>query len=270
MKFAQSLQSAIKYSAVATVFAFSAVVSTAHADSLSQGAGSKTVSEKLTFGNLAERTVSTGAFEVKLASAPSSPFWVYCLDPLEGFTGGTTTSEISLFTYLNGGQYVNQFAGTAYTQAVAGGYKNQNTTTVLNKLVDLYSHAYLDSMNTPTKSAAFQYAVWEVIGGTDYSGTSSNSLRYGANNNDTSFKNAANAYLAGLSTGNWGSLAAVNNKFTYTVFTSDPSYASQNLLRVTASTTTNTGAPVPAPGTLALVSAAFAGLVYSRRRKQPA
>jgi hypothetical protein len=271
MKFAQSLQVAIKVSAVATVFAFSAVVSTAHADSLSATGIQKTQLEKLQFGNVAESTVNTGAFEVKLASAPTTPFWVYCLDPLEGFNNSTNaTTSMSLFTYLNGGQYAGQFSGSNYANAVAGGYQAQNTNTVLTKLVDLYSHAYNDSLMNSTKSAAFQYAVWEVIGGTDYSGTSSNSLRYGANNTDANFKSAANVYLAGLSTGSWGSLAAVNDKFTYTVYTSDPSTASQNLLRVTSSTNNNTGAPVPEPGSLALVSAAFAGLVYSSRRRKTA
>jgi hypothetical protein len=183
MKFAQSLQVAIKVSAVATVFAFSAVVSTAHAaDSLSATGIQKTQLEKLQFGNVAESTVNTGAFEVKLASAPTTPFWVYCLDPLEGFNNSTNaTTSMSLFTYLNGGQYAGQFSGSNYANAVAGGYQAQNTNTVLTKLVDLYSHAYNDSLMNSTKSAAFQYAVWEVIGGTDYSGTSSNSLRYGAN-----------------------------------------------------------------------------------------
>jgi hypothetical protein len=47
MKFAQSLQVAIKVSAVATVLAFSAVVSTAHAESLIATGNRKTVSESL-------------------------------------------------------------------------------------------------------------------------------------------------------------------------------------------------------------------------------
>jgi hypothetical protein len=128
MKFAQSLQVAIKVSAVATVFAFSAVVSTAHADSLSATGIQKTQLEKLQFGNVAESTVNTGAFEVKLASAPTTPFWVYCLDPLEGFNNGTNaTTSMSLFTYLNGGQYATQFSGSNYASAVSGGYQAQNT-----------------------------------------------------------------------------------------------------------------------------------------------
>jgi hypothetical protein len=275
MKFAQSLQVAVKYSAVTAAIAFSSVVLTAHADTLSYGGVQATQVEQLKFGNKAESGVNSGAFKVYQNSDSANPFWVYCLDPLEGFNNATnTTTSMSLFTYLNGGQYTNQFTGGNYTQAVAGGYKAQvNTSTVLSKLVDLYSHAYNDSLGSNTKSAAFQYAVWEVIGDSDYSSASSNTtgLRFGASNVDSAFMSAANNYLSAISGGSttWGSLGLTTaSNFTYTVFTSNPGAASQNLLRVTASTTTNTGTPVPEPGTLALVAAAFAGLAYSGRRKK--
>lgn len=257
--FKSVMQTAL-FAAAATLWAVPA-----HAQ-LTQSGSSLLQSEQLRFGNNAAANVNTGAFQVQQGSG--SPFWVYCLDPLDGFNNSpNTTSTMSLFSFLNGGTYTAEFAQAGYAGAVAGGYTTQNTTTVLNKLVDLYSHAYNDSLTSTVKAAAFQYAIWEIIGDSGYSGTTGG-LVYGSGNADTTFKTQANSYLSAISGGatTWASLGlSTAATFTYTVYTSNPEAASQNLLTVTSSTVTNTGAPVPEPGSLALAMAALLGLAFTRQ-----
>ena len=153
----------------AQVCAISALVaglgaSNAHADSLKQTTGpALTRSEQLKFGGNAEGSGAVGAFTVQQytgangsGSTVGSSFLVYCLDPFNYQSSATSIGTSSLFDYLNGGTYANQFTQGStsstsfgnYTAAATGGtpYKAQNTTTVLNKLVDLYAHAYADSV----------------------------------------------------------------------------------------------------------------------------
>jgi MYXO-CTERM domain-containing protein len=243
--------------------------------------GNKYATESIKF------TGSTGTYYNQTMGAinvndGTSSFWVYCIDPLTAYGTPNTYAVSSLYSYLNGGSYTAQFAQTGYTSKAANGYDDQNTAGILNKLVDLYSHAYNDSLTSNLKSAAFQYAVWEVMGESSLGG-SSGGLRYNTSNvvgttMPGTFRSQVDAYLSALSTGSWGSVwnsatGTVGNylasaaTFTYTVYTPTPTSGSQAFLKVSSSTSTNTGTPAPEPGTLALAAAALFGLGYTRRRQ---
>lgn len=223
---------------------------------------SNTTTVSATFGSTSSNT-SAGAFQVK--DSNNDAFWVYCLDPLTAYKAGATYNTASLVDFLTLGgansSYNKLFTNPAYSGVTP--YAAQNTTTVLNKLVSLYSHAYNDSLSNSTKSAAFQYAVWEIEGEAAYSSTSGG-LKTATTGG---FKTQVDAYLNALTSNNWTSVNGLNlsatKNYTYTAYVSSPLGGSQTFLRVTDAPNT-----VPEPGSIALVSLALFGVAYTRRSKR--
>jgi hypothetical protein len=239
---------------------------------------SLTESHTITFGAKAAASSNLGAWKVNegtSAVAGAGSFWVYCLDPLNGFQTPDTYDKTSLSNFVNGGAYANLFAGTNYQD---GSVKNMyddvttSTTKVLSDLTKLYSHAYADSLTSGTKSAAFQFAIWEIEG--DGKGKNSDGKYYADGytdsgldvNETTTFTTQVNAYLAALNNNAWGAVNGANlttaTNYTFSVYNPNPA-GGQALLRVTAA-----GTSVPEPGSLALAGLALFGVVYTRRQSK--
>lgn len=256
-----------------TVLAMLAMVGGAQAanTNLNTTGASTKLTANTNFGgtNTTANNTSMGTFQVLDSSG--SAFWVYCLDPLTTYVQGASYSTASLsdFVALGGSNssYNQLFTKAPYVNAnnaVAGttnDYKAQNTTTVLDKLTSLYAHAYADSLTNATKSAAFQYAIWEIEGDASYSSTAGGLTTASTG----TFKTQVDAYLTALTTNNWASVGGLNlsavTNYTYTAYVSNPLGGSQSFLRVTP------GATVPEPGSIALVSLALFGVAYTRRSK---
>ncbi|ALT77642.1 PEP-CTERM sorting domain-containing protein [Paucibacter sp. KCTC 42545] len=227
---------------------------------------SNTTTVSATFGSTTSNT-SAGAFQVK--DSNNDAFWVYCLDPLTAYKAGATYNTASLVDFLTLGgtnsSYNKLFTNPAYSGVTP--YAAQNTTTVLNKLVSLYSHAYDDSLKSAAKSAAFQYAVWEIEGESAYSSTSGGLKASAILSTAAGFKTQADAYLTALTSNTWTSVNGANlsatKNYTYTAYVSSPLGGSQTFLRVTDAPNT-----VPEPGSIALVSLALFGVAYTRRSKR--
>jgi len=247
------------------------------------GSGSSLIeSHSLVFGNTSARDVGMGAWKVNEGTSNalgSSSFWVYCLDPLNNYVSPDTYDKVSLNNFVNGYQatpggptmgYASIFAGTNYQAAgVKGIYDDSTTTTarVLSDLTNLFEHAYADSVTSSTKSAAFQFAIWEILG--DGAGKTSDKKYYSAaytnsgldvNETGTSFKNQVDIYLAGLN-GTWAAGLSGTTNYTFSVYNPNPSGSGQALIRATVRA-------VPEPGSLALVSLAVFGVVYTRRQSK--
>ena len=230
-----------------------------HADtSLTETSLSKYEQENLKFGSVTKTAVNTGAYQVQ--EGTGTPFWVYCLDPLTYLSSQNSYTTPTLSSFVSSG-YTALFNTAAYQ---ARGVKNQyddantTTTTVLNKLTELYSHAYADSLTSVDKSAAFQYAIWEIEGdAVNYSGTSGG-LQY-LSSATTAFKDQVNTYLTALNTGSWGALSAVTN-YIYTVYKSSTLGNSQTVLRVTQAPSNK----VPEPSTMLLLGIGILALGASR------
>jgi PEP-CTERM motif len=195
-----------------------------------------------------------------------TPFWAYCIDPQTGINGAATYTTTSLSNFLTGGRYTSQFGQTSYTNIQGYGYNDQNTSTILSQLTNLYSHAYADSLTSATKASAFGYAVWEIMGESAYS-TAGGGLR--TNETGTAWRTQVDAYLSALSTNSWSNVNGVNlsttTNFIYTVYYTAAQGASQTFLRVTAG---GGGGSVPEPGSLALVASALFAAGYGARRKR--
>ncbi len=233
---------------------------------LSNSGQSITSGYTVKFGSESSKQVTMGALGM---SDGNSNFWVYCLDPLTAtnLPGSYTTTSLSNF--VTGGAYESLFNKPAYTKStIQPYYDNQNTGTVLNRLSALYEHAYSDSLTSSLKSAAFQYAVWEIEGESSLS-TTAGGLRYTGGSG--TFRNQADAYLTALTSGNWSNVNGVNltttTNYTFTVYASNPLGGSQTFLRVTPKTGNGTPNEVSTPGSLALAGLGLFGLAFSRRRR---
>lgn len=239
--------------------------------------GTKIKTETMKFGNNNATTVYTGALWAT-ESPSNSSFWVYCLDPLVNASSPAAETPTGLTAFLGSTSY---FGNGAYT-TVGGGYAKQAAATVQANLVELYNHAYADSLTNNIKSAAFQYAIWEILGETEANyGTSAGGLKAtggvgGVGNIDSAFRTQADAYLTALTTTgsesaawtsvNGANLSAVQN-YTYTVYVPNPGVTSQAFLGVVTSTNTNTNG-VPEPGTGVLAAMGALAWIGVRRRKQ--
>lgn len=227
---------------------------------LTQTGSTLTETEQLNFGTVT-KTVATGAYQVKDSSGDQ--FWVYCLDPLTYINSYTPYTATSLSSFVSSG-YTALFATSQYqVNGIKNNYDDSKTTTatVLEKLTELYSHAYADSLTSADKSAAFQYAIWEIEGDSmsvDYSG-SSGGLQY-LSSATAAFKAQVDAYLTALNTGNWGALSTVTN-YIYTVYQSSVLGKSQTVMTVALAPTNK----VPEPSTMLLLGVGMLALGASRR-----
>jgi hypothetical protein len=191
-------------------------------------------------------------------------FWAYCIDPRTGYTNGTNYTATSLANFLSGGRYASQFGQAAYTSTASTGYVAQATSAVQNSLMNLFAHAYADSLSSSVKAAAFSYAIWEVLGESSYN-TNTGGLR---SNEVSAWRTQTDAYLSALSTNSWSSVNGVNLNaavsYLYTVYYTAAQGASQSFLRVTQ----NTGTGVPEPGSLALTLLGLLGVAHVARRNR--
>ncbi len=193
-------------------------------------------------------------------------YWIYCIDPMTTWVSGATYQTTSLDNYLGAsGRYNTQFNQAGYTAVQGYGYDNRSTTTVMNQLTNLYAHAYTDSLTSTTKSSAFSYAVWEIMGESAYAATTGGQR---TSETGTAWRTQVDSYLSALSTNSWGNVNGVNlstsSNFVYTVFYTAAQGGSQSFLAVTH------GGPstgVPEPGTLVLAALALFGVAASGRRK---
>lgn len=296
------------HAAAVAVLGLSAGLSHAQNVTLQDGnLGTQFRSENLTFGETLNKTPATlGASSYK-ESTNGASFWVYCLDPLTSITSplnytkltGSGNGALNQFittagTPSNFTSYNEQFGKTGgdYAKAALGNsnvanskYDDQTAATagnarVLSKITDLFSYAYADATltNSLTKSAAFQYALWEVLG--DTKGTTGNWLSYSSTTGglregttwggssdlvnvgySTALKNQIDVYLAALNTGNWAGIGTGKaTNYTFTVYNSS---TSQTLVSVTPQSN-----GVPEPGSLALAGLALFGVVYTRRQSK--
>jgi hypothetical protein len=195
----------------------------------------------------------------------ASTFWAYCIDARTGYTNGSHYTATSLSNFLGAtGRYASQFGQAAYTSTASTGYVAQHVATVQNSLINLFAHAYADSLTSAVKAAAFSYAVWEIMGETSYN-TNTGGLR---SNEVSAWRTQTDAYLSALSTNSWSNVNGVNlnsaMSYLYTVYYTAAQGASQSFLRVTQ----NTGTGVPEPGSLALTLVGLLGVGHMVRRKR--
>ena len=204
---------------------------------------------------------------------------VYCIDPRTYNSAGTYT-EVSLGTFLNTVNvgtgktgYQEQMSSLGYTGPPLLTYAAQGASTVSANLMNLYSHAYADSLTSKDKATAFGYVVWEILGDSiNASSRTSGALQSAGTNlsNPDTVDAQIDAYLLGLSGGSWGTLTTVQT-YTYSVLYNsgnNPNHVGQNFLRVSNPGGGNQGTGnIPEPGTIALAGLALLGTFRASRRK---
>jgi MYXO-CTERM domain-containing protein len=257
--------------------ALSLVSVSAQAQTLYDGSGTnKTGSYSVKFGTRDSASTSMGALSVSMNSNQNNSFWVYCFDPLNGTNLPTTYQTVGLENFVTSASgsptYQALFSASPYnstslnTSSDSTSYKMRDKTQVYNNLVELYSHAYVDSLSSTQKSAAFQYAIWSILGEDPgrYSATSGGLQHTGS---DLNFRAQAEAYLTAVNNNSWslvnGAVLTATTSYTYTVYASSPLGSSQTFLAVTPKPPT--GVSEPTSALLAAIGLAAIGL--SRRRK---
>jgi len=184
----------------------------------------------------------------------------YCIDPLTSLTNPNKPYVLqTLGTYLTqGGAYDTQFLQTRYVDAGTGSagelFTNQRTV-LQSRLEELYKYAYKDSLNDATNGAAFQYAIWELVGESDAQlGAGVGGLKMTGNANAAA---RANQYLSALTAASeataWSNLglSANANTYIFNVWVPNPQLGSQAHVFVTEGGPTG-GSNVPEPSTAAL------------------
>jgi hypothetical protein len=244
--------------ALGTFIVLGSVHAQTNSTTLRQSGNSPTEIETLKFGGTTQK-VATGAYQV--TDSTNNQFWVYCLDPLTTLVNGASYTTTSLSSFVSN-SYTALFSSSNYKNS--GGYDAvSSTSTVLSKLEELYSHAYEDSKTSKEKSAAFQYAIWEIEGDTGKYKSNSGDLSFKNTNVDAGFATQVSLYLSALNNNTWGALnlSGVTN-YIYTVYQSSALGKSQTVLSVVAQASSN---KVPEPSTMLLLGIGMLALGASRR-----
>jgi hypothetical protein len=223
---------------------------------------------------------NTIAGSMNIKDSNNNNYIAYCIDPLTYLNSPASYSLQNLETYLDpsaAGAYNTQFQLARYVDASNGTgpfFTNQRAV-VESRLNELYKYAYKDSLTNSVNGAAFQYAIWELVG--------ENDAQLGAGVGGLTMTNNALAaaradqYLTALTAASevsaWSGigLSANANTYIFNVWVPSPSQSgSQAHVFVTEGGPTG-GSNVPEPSTaaLGLLGALAAMRSLKGRRKTP-